>query len=395
MLQQLLSNHHQAQTGQAETGELEEAFSNFNQASNFLTEVYRELESQVSVLNSELSNARHERVRQFEEKERIAKRLQNLLKVLPAGVIVLDSDGRIVEHNPAAADLLGGPLMGELWRDIVERSFSPRWDDGHDVTLADNRCVNISTQSLEEEAGQLILIKEVTETRQMQQQLGRLKRLSAMGEMASSLAHQIRTPLSTALLYASNIQHVNVDKDRRNRFVGKLIGRLQHLESLVEDMLLFASGGRFDSKTHLMHELLNEFRDSVEAQLEQTTTRLEIENEAKDIAVKVNRHAFVSILQNLMNNAIQACQQSSHIRIGIKRSGENRVALHFSDNGPGINEEVQGKIFEPFFTTRSQGSGLGLAVADAVIRSHGGQIDFETSAEQGTTFRIVLPLAFA
>ena len=389
MLQQILSNNNQTQSG-----ELEEAFSNFNQASDFLAEVYRELESQVIVLNSELANARHERVRQFEEKDRIAKRLQNLLKVLPAGVVVLDSDGRIVEYNPAAADLLGGPLMGELWRDIVERSFSPRWDDGHDITLADNRCVNISTQSLEEAAGQLILIKEVTETRQMQHQLGHLKRLSAMGEMASSLAHQIRTPLSTALLYASNIQHVDVDKNRRDRFVGKLIGRLQHLESLVEDMLLFARGGSFDPKTHLMHELLNEFRDSVEAQLEQTATRLEIENEAKDIAVKVNRHAFVSILQNLMNNAIQACRQSAHIRIRIERSGGDRVELHFSDNGPGIGEDAQAKIFEPFFTTRSQGSGLGLAVADAVIRSHGGQIDFETSAEQGTTFHIVLPLAF-
>ncbi len=388
MLQPLSNNNHQAQTR-----ELEAAFSNFNQASSFLAEVYRDLETQVCSLNSELANARHERIRQFEEKERIAKRLQNLLKVLPAGVIVLDRDGCIVEYNPAAADLLGEPLLGEVWRNIVERSFSPRWDDGHDITLADNRCVNISTQSLEEEAGQLILIKEVTETRQLQHQLGRLKRLSAMGEMASSLAHQIRTPLSTALLYASNIQHVGLDKNRRGRFVGKLIARLQHLESLVEDMLLFARGGSFNSRIHSIADLLSEFHNSVEAQLEQTASCLEIDNRAEDISIKVNRPAFISILQNLMNNAIQACQQSPHIRVLVERDVDDHVKIYFSDNGPGIHADVQEKVFEPFFTTRSQGSGLGLAVADSVIRSHGGQIDFETSAEHGTTFRIKLPLA--
>ncbi len=376
---------------QTSTSELEEAFSNFNQASNFLTEVYQDLETQVSSLNSELSHARNERIRQYEEKERIAKRLQNLLKVLPAGVIVLDSDGCIVEFNPTAADLLGEPLLGLSWREIVDRSFSPRWDDGHDVTLADDRCVNISTQSLEEEAGQLILLKEVTETRQLQQQLGNLKRLSAMGEMASALAHQIRTPLSTALLYASNIQHVNTDKIRRNRFVGKLIGRLQHLESLVGDMLLFARGGRFDSKNHLVGELLDEFRESVDAQLEQTGTVLEINNKAEGSSIKVNSHAFVSILQNLLNNAIQASQKPAQVLVSVNRQANNSIELHFSDNGSGISGELRDKIFEPFFTTRSQGSGLGLAVADAVIRSHGGQIDFESSAGQGTTFRFVLP----
>ncbi|MFT7461456.1 MAG: two-component system sensor histidine kinase FlrB, partial [Planctomycetota bacterium] len=327
MHQQLSNNDNQDRTR-----ELEAAFSDFNQASSFLTEVYRDLETQVSSLNSELTDARDERLRQYEEKEFLAKRLQNLLKVLPAGVIVLDCDGYITEYNPSASELLGEPLMGEPWRNIVERSFSPRWDDGHDITLADNRCVNISTQSLEEESGQLILIKEVTETRQLQHQLGHLKRLSAMGEMASSLAHQIRTPLSSALLYASNIQHANVDKNRRDRFVGKLIGRLQHLESLVKDMLLFARGGSFDSKTHQLSEILKEFQVSVETQVEKTATRLEIDCQPDNVAVNVNRHALVSILQNLMDNAIQACQQSLFIKITVTIPEKDRVEIHFSDN---------------------------------------------------------------
>ena len=372
--------------------DLELAFNHFNQVSDYLTEVFRELETRVSSLNSELSNERDERSRQLEEKERLANRLQNLLAVLPAGVVVLDHNGYVTEHNPAALDLLGEPLLKQAWRDIVERSFTPRWDDGHDVTLADNRSVNISTQALDDNAGQLILLKEVTETRQLQQQLGRLKRLSAMGEMASSLAHQIRTPLSSALLYASNIQHSMLDASRRNRFTGKLIGRLQHLEKLVEDMLLFARGGNFDAKQQDLGGLLEQFRESVDTLLASSKARLEIEC-PDELEVRVNSHAFISILQNLLNNAIEASDERACIQLGVTRTDENYLNLEFADNGRGIAVESQSHVFEPFYTTRAEGSGLGLAVADSVIRSHGGQISLAASNEQGTTFLIQLPLA--
>ncbi|MFT7458572.1 MAG: two-component system sensor histidine kinase FlrB, partial [Planctomycetota bacterium] len=152
-------------------------------------------------------------------------------------------------------------------------------------------------------------------------------------------------------------------------------------------------GGSFDSKTHQLSEILKEFQVSVETQLESTAARLEIECQPNNIAVNVNRHAIVSILQNLMDNAIQACQQTAFIKIAVTVPEKDRVKIHFSDNGSGINSEIQAQIFEPFFTTRSQGSGLGLAVADSVLRSHGGKIDIFSSTEQGTTFRIVLPIA--
>ena len=191
--------------------DLQQAFSSFGEASSQLSEVYITLERQVAVLSAELVALRDERAEQNKENEHIARRLQGLLEVLPAGLVVLDKNGIIEEHNPAAVDLLGSPLQGETWRSVVERSFRPQWDDGHDITLIDNRCVNISTQSLEAEAGQIVLIKEVTETKHLQLQLDRLKRLSAMGDMASSLAHQIRTPLSTALLYSSHLRIIYPD----------------------------------------------------------------------------------------------------------------------------------------------------------------------------------------
>ena len=388
MLQEQLASD----TEEINPDELQQAFVMLNKAYGKWGEIYHSLEKQVETLSSELADVRGEQQQQHQQKQRIAGRLQDILKVLPAGVIVLDEDGIIQQHNPAATELLDVALLGQTWRSIVERVFRPRWDDGHDITLLGNRCVNISTQSLEAEGGQIILLKEVTETRNLQQQLDRLKRLSAMGDIASSLAHQVRTPLSTALLYASHLRNTDIGADSQTRFVNKLISRLRHMETIVEDMLLFARGGSFDSKPVLLTELLKDFLDSVESQLEQTATRLVVTNQAESAIVNVNKHALVSSLQNLLNNAIQASEHDLVVNISLAQVGEQKIEINFADNGPGIDESVRDKIFEPFYTTRSEGTGLGLAVVEAVIRSHGGKIKLSAPSGKGTCFQITLPL---
>lgn len=373
--------------------ELEQAFNNFNEASNHLTHVYMDLERQVAILSSELVSVKDKREQEYEERERIAKRLQNLLQVMPAGIVVLDNNGTVVERNPAAGGLLGEPLLGEAWCDIVDRSFSPRWDDGHDITLVDDRCVNISTQSLDSESGQLILIKETTETKRLQQQLDRLKRLSAMGDMASSMAHQIRTPLSTALLYASHLRNANLDAELRGRFVLKLLNRLQHLESLVDDMLLFARGGKFDSSPVSVRDFISELTESIEPQLEQAHAKLLLNNSAGEVRIDINRNTFISTLHNLVNNAVHASKYPITITVNVRELNEDTVEIAIADDGPGIDPAIQDKVFEPFFTTHGEGTGLGLTVADAVIRAHGGQIKLESTRGRGATFHITLPIA--
>src|SRR5690606_13169564 len=124
------------------------------------------------------------------------------LDILPGGVVVLDGRGRVIEANPLALELLGEPLLGVFWREVIQRSFAPRADDGHEISLQDGRRLSLATRSLAGEPGQLILLTDLTETRRLQDELARHARLSALGRMVASLAHQIRTPLSTALLYA-------------------------------------------------------------------------------------------------------------------------------------------------------------------------------------------------
>ncbi len=368
---------------------LQQAFLQFNEVSSTLTQAYAGLESRINQLNSELAEARSQKLREYEERERVSNRLENLLSVLPGAVIVIDSEGVIQECNPAAIELFESELIGERWRDIASRSFRPQWDDGHDMTLINGRCVNISTQSLGSEPGQILLITDVTETRQLQEQISGLKRVSAMGEMAAAMAHQIRTPLSSALLYVSNLGSGNLEPERRARFITKTVGSLQHLEKLVEDMLLFSRGGQLNTEPMSINEVFEEFS----RQQNLPNLDLTVENNlCEKLQVSLSRDAFISALQNLVNNACEAAEKDIEITIIANQLDDTSVVITISDNGPGIPEAIKTRLFEPFVSSRTNGTGLGLAVVNAVIRAHKGKISVDDNNTGGTSFTITLPI---
>lgn len=376
--------------------QLEQSFQLFNQVSAQLSETYRELEARVATLSAELDQARAQGRDQGDEKRRVADRFHTLLKALPAGAVVLDGAGRVQECNPAAEDLLGEPLCGESWVEVIKRAFAPRLGEVHEVSLRDGRLVSISTQPLGEEPGQIVLLHDVTEARALQERLNRHKRLSAMGEMAASLAHQIRTPMSAATLYASQLKNARLDEAGRVRFAGKVLASLNHLESMVNDMLIFAKGGSAGDDDIELGELLGELYESMEAALTQANAELSIDQPVNRVCLRGNRQALLGALQNLINNAIQACDKDARLHIGLAharaRAEAPGVLLSVSDNGPGIAADVRERLFEPFFTTRSRGTGLGLAVVQAVARAHDGAVWVESEPGQGATFTLFLPV---
>ncbi len=372
--------------------QLENAFAVFSEASGELIASYRLLEQRVASLSEELSEAKDERLRQLAEKERLANRLALLLESLPGGVVVLDASGHVQECNPAARDLLGEDLHGSLWRDVVQRVFAPRPDDGHDMSLQNGMRVNIATCSLGNEPGQILLIKDVTETRRLQDQLAQLRRLSAMGEMAASLAHQIRTPLASALLHAGNLIRADLKQEARQRFGQKLRGVLGHLEKLVKDMLAFARKGDFEVEDVSMAELEVGLREMMEAGVGGTPVSFDLKNQAPEAVVQGNRDALVSALQNLVENAVQAGGADVRISVDLMGTRQGTVQLTVCDDGPGMAAGVRERIFDPFFTTRSAGTGLGLSVVQAVVQSHGGTLSVDSALERGTMFTVELPV---
>ena len=353
----------------------------------------RSLETRVVRLSQELAATRRDWHAQLAEKVRIAKRLERLLQTLPGAVVVLDGEGMVQECNPAAKQLLGEPLQWALWRTVVARAFAPRRDDGHEISLKSGRRVNISTCSLDDEPGQILLIKDITETRQLQEQLAQLRRLSEMGRMVAALAHQIRTPLACALLYLSGLRSARIDPTERRRILDKAVERLRNLEGLVKDMLEFARQGTFEVEELLIGELVRNFVHSLEAQLTANGVRLEFHNELPALRVRGNAEALQSAFQNLIDNAIQWGGRGMRLRIVLRQQTAGTVCVAFIDDGPGIAPELHGRVLQPFFTTRSGGTGLGLAVVRGIISAHRGEVAIESNPpEPGTTVRLILPL---
>ncbi|MDH1257356.1 MULTISPECIES: ATP-binding protein [Pseudomonas] len=374
---------------QASRQGLEQAFQLFNQMSSQLTDSYSLLEARVTELKGELAVVSAQRMQELAEKERLANRLQNLLDLLPGGVIVIDGHGLVREANPAAIDLLGSPLEGELWRHVIARCFAPREDDGHEISLKNGRRLSISTRSLDAEPGQLVLLNDLTETRHLQDQLARHERLSSLGRMVASLAHQIRTPLSAALLYASHLTEQQLPVETQQRFAGRLKERLHELEHQVRDMLVFARGELPLTDRITPNALMQSLQAAALTHVQDLPIRWQCDSHAGELLC--NRDTLVGALLNLIENAIQASAGGARLKVHCYTRG-NTLRVCVSDSGSGIEPTVLVRLGEPFFTTKVTGTGLGLTVVKAVARAHQGELTLRSRVGRGTCAQVSLPL---
>ncbi|WP_286220215.1 sensor histidine kinase [Marinobacter apostichopi] len=357
---------------------VDSALELFNRMSRQITDSYRTLESRVNQLSGELSQETLQRQQELEEKEQLADRLSTLLKALPAGVVVLDSQGVVTQTNPAAISLLGEPLDGERWVDVIRRCFAPRRDDGHEVSLKDGRRVSIEIRTMENQPGQLILLTDLTETRQLQSQLSHAQRLSAMGKMVASLAHQIRTPLSAAILYGGHLSQEDLDEEMRQRCASRLMSRLTHLEQQVRDMLIFARGETRLAEELSAETLVSALDSALEGLKVNAGTTVSIVDEVSgDCRLMCNRDALVGACTNLVNNSLEAGATAVAVQVVAEGS---ELVIRVVDNGPGFPSAEAGRLLEAFYTTKSHGTGLGLAVVQAVVKAHQGQFHIEALA---------------
>ncbi|MBZ9780746.1 PAS domain-containing protein [Pseudomonas sp. REP124] len=368
---------------------LEQAFALFNQMSTQLNSSYSMLEARVTELKGELAVVSAQRMQELAEKERLANRLQNLLDLLPGGVIVIDAQGIVREANPAACELLGLPLEGELWRHVITRCFAPRDDDGHEVSLKDGRRLSIATRSLDAEPGQLVLLNDLTETRHLQDQLARHERLSSLGRMVASLAHQIRTPLSAALLYASHLTEQELPVDIQQRFAGRLKERLHELEHQVRDMLVFARGELPLTDRVTPKQLMQSLQAAALPHVLDLSIRWQCDSHAGELLC--NRDTLVGALLNLIENAVQASSRDVRLKVHLY-TRDNQLRVCVSDSGSGIDSVVLARLGEPFFTTKANGTGLGLTVVHAVARAHQGALQLRSRPGRGTCAQVILPL---
>ncbi len=374
--------------------QLQRAFVAFNEASEQLSGVYQKLQHQVAQLTRELALANGELHKQLIAKEDLSQQLTFLLNALPGGVLALNAQACIEQVNPAALTLLGEPLIGLTWDQVIQKRLLPTSmiNEWHvkSPQATEQRRIRVESSAMDSTGKQILLVNDITEAYEIQEKIRRNQRLTSMGEMAANLAHQLRTPLATALLYANHLGSDALTSEERQKFATKTIERLHHLEQLTKDMLRFVKGETTELEKIVISDLLTELQQVIEPQMSSRKLHLIIHDDSRAESLMTNHQALCGAMINLLENAMQASNPGGRIVLTGRIEKEN-IVLSVYDDGPGIDIALQERLFEPFFTTRSEGTGLGLAIVRGVIQSMGGSVQINSLPDRGSEFVIRLP----
>jgi two-component system sensor histidine kinase FlrB len=369
--------------------------ADINDISHQLDRSQQALESRIVQLQVQLAQSNQQRMQEFDAREKLADRLDLILGVMPVAVILLDGRGVVSQANAMAEELLGCELPGTRWLDVIRTCFAPTPADGHEVLLRNGRLVSLATQSLRNETGQIIVLTDQTETRRLQDNLNHHRKLSEMGRMTASLAHQIRTPLSSAILYADHLKNPALPDEKKRHYVDRIRNQLNQLEQQVRDILIFSKGGVVLDQRVTVEELCRRLQDQLREVCQLHKAECEIDCAVIPGHVRCNPELLLSAFGNLVENSIQACRQhkiAPQLRFAMRQSKDALLEIRLIDNGLGIPAGFEQKILEPFFTTKSTGTGLGLAVVNAIVQGHGGTFAISNQPPGGASAIMLLPM---
>lgn len=405
--------------GAGEARLLLEAFEMFTQASSSLETAFRQLQARAQRLSEELAAKNRELKKSLREKEEVQNYLKTILESLPCGVLVVNESGKLALCNPVASQLLDLPrgrsakprangrtlqdtplrehfessASAESSKKEVEISFPSR---GKMYVLAASRTP--LNDSSGHGIGTLHIIRDVTEIKALEEQGKRGERLSAMGEMAVELAHEIRNPLGSIELFASLMEKELPEGGDLRRWAENIRIGSRSLNNIVSNMLHFANPLSPSFRLVNAHDVIQEVLGFTDLIMNQRGVIVHRNLEAANPVISADRELLKQVILNLILNAMQAIPSKGSLTIGTRDVGElpggapcPGLELRIRDTGLGIPPENLGRIFDPFFTTNKNGTGLGLSVVHQIVDRHSGFIDVKSTVNAGTTFTLVFP----
>lgn len=313
----------------------------------------------------------------------------DILSSLPTALVILNAQGRIVWLNPSAEAMLGYGLFDSLWLDVILRAFVPRADDGHEVSLADGRRVHVGISCLDSLPGNLITLTDITASRDYEKAKAHDKRLVSIGTMTAQLAHQIRTPLSSAMLYTEHLSNLPALDERNKSWIKRLQECHASIEQQIQDLLLFARGTSIEPQIINMDDWCSQLISRAQPHIETHEALLRVNNQLATPNAFVHGESLIGSVLNLIINALQS--EATEIYLTLASMDNSGIQIDIEDNGIGMTEDVKIQAFTPFFTTKAKGTGLGLAVVFAVIKAHGGKVKIESAQGVGTQITLYVP----
>lgn len=308
---------------------------------------------------------------------------------LPCGLIVLNAQGLIVWFNAAAENLLGSGLASAIWCDVIKKAFAPRADDGHEVSLVDGRRVSVAISSLDTLPGELVTLTDLTTTREYEHAKANQRRLAVIGRMTAQLAHQIRTPLSSAMLYTEHLVNHPLEKTRTQKWLARIQECHASIEQQIQDLLLFARGDIIELVRVDLQRFSVKLAERARSLVHASAAVLQVDNRLLPMDYDVHEESLMGAVLNLITNGLQA--GATYINLTMQHTKGDVFCICVDDNGCGMSDEVKTQAFSPFFTTKANGTGLGLAVVNAVVKAHRGEIILDSSLAKGCRVTINLP----
>lgn len=235
-------------------------------------------------------------------------------------------------------------------------------------------------------------VRDLTETKALQDRINRAERLAALGQVVAEISHEIKNPLMMIGGFARQL----VKESKDEKILTKLniiVGEVQRLENLLKEMRELYLERAPELEEVEINALLKHVHDFIRQDCEKRGIRLELKADQKEVYVRGDRARLEQVLLNLAKNAIEAMDQGRRISFasGLK---QGLVKISVSDTGVGIPEEAKEKIFSPFYTTKKQGTGLGLSICKRIIEDHpGSSLAFTSEKGKGSTFVITMPVS--
>jgi len=377
-----------AQAGFANVDDLESAFLHFVEATQELEASQKKLSQEIYRLTEDLAKSNAALKVQIDAKGRLAEDLAALLSALPTGVIILQ-DLKIVAFNDISVNLVPDLRVGMHW------ATPKHWtslDEAHYRCQVEAQNWIIRPEQRHLADGRiLVLLHDVSATFRAREQAEREAKLAAMGKMVAEIAHQLRTPLATATLYAGHLAKPSLPTDKRERFAQQLNQQLLWLDGLVSRMMSFLRTRSGPPQMICVAELIEECRASIEPLFEAKLVTLHLDLKGGEHLLTVHRDQIRGGVVAVLENALSVSKEGQTVSL-IAQAARSRLDIWVHDDGPGIPESLMTRLFEPFATGSPKGTGLGLAIAKAAIESHRGQIQAQNRTRGGASFHIVLPV---
>ena len=356
--------------------------------------------------------------------------LRSILDTVPDATVVSATDGTIVSFNAAAVRQFGyaeEEVVGQNLRILMPQPYRHEHDGYMQryLSTGEKRIIGIdrvvsgqrkdgSTFPMKLAVGEMRsggerfftgFIRDLTEREesaarleQIQAELARLARLNEMGEMASTLAHELNQPLSAIANYSHGCTRLLRDMDdavatRMREALEEVASQSLRAGQIIKHLREFVTKGETEKAPEDIRKLVEEAAALALVGSREQGVRTVFEYLPGAAMVMVDRIQVQQVLINLMRNAIEAMRHVDRRELTIRTmpAGAGEVAVVVEDTGGGIPEEISGQLFKPFITTKASGMGIGLSISKRIVEAHGGEMTVSKNAAGGATFRFTLP----